>query len=128
MRKAEGKELGYVILPVGVPTGLTPSEALNDNEKFRVVWEILNALRAHDDRFNANINKMEYGGDMSEFIEVVAVTEQLRDERDTGKNERSSDIGGEGYGDESNDALPSTEQQFGFDFDDFQQALSLIHI
>lgn len=122
MRKAEGKELGYVILPVGVPSGLTPSEALNDNEKFRVVWEILNALRAHDDRFNANINKMEYGGDMSQFIEVVAVTEQLRDERDSERGQSGSDIGGEGR-DENGDSLPNTPQQFGFDFDEFQQAV-----
>jgi len=123
MRKAEGKELGYVILPVGVPSGLTPSEALNDNEKFRVVWEILNALRAHDDRFNANINKMEYGGDMSEFIEVVAVTEQLPDGGDNYGAEQGSDIGGEGYGDGEGDNLPRPPQQFGFDFDEFQQAV-----
>ncbi|PJN93033.1 hypothetical protein CNY89_24390, partial [Amaricoccus sp. HAR-UPW-R2A-40] len=50
MRRAEGKKMGYVILPVGVPAGVPPEQALSDNEKYRVVWQILNALRAHDDR------------------------------------------------------------------------------
>lgn len=56
MRKSEGKDYGYIILPVAVPQGKSPSEALNDNTRFKVVWQILNALRAHDDRFNAVVN------------------------------------------------------------------------
>lgn len=56
MRKSEGKDYGYIILPVAVPPGKSPSEALNDNTRFKVVWQILNALRAHDDRFNAVVN------------------------------------------------------------------------
>ncbi|MEV1134532.1 DEAD/DEAH box helicase [Rhodococcus coprophilus] len=59
MRKAEGKEYGYIILPVGVPAGMAPSEALADNKRFKVVWQVLQALRAHDDRFNATVNKLE---------------------------------------------------------------------
>ena len=58
MRKAEGKDYGYIILPVAVPPGAEPSTVLNDNKRFRVVWQILNALRAHDDRFNAKINSI----------------------------------------------------------------------
>lgn len=58
MRKAEGKDYGYIILPVAVPPGKSPSEALNDNTRFKVVWQILNALRAHDDRFNAKVNSI----------------------------------------------------------------------
>lgn len=58
MRKAEGKDYGYIILPVAVPPGVSPSQALNDNTRFKVVWQILNALRAHDDRFNAKINSI----------------------------------------------------------------------
>lgn len=59
MRRAEGKEYGYIILPVGVPAGMAPSEALADNKRFKVVWQVLQALRAHDDRFNATVNKLE---------------------------------------------------------------------
>lgn len=59
MRKAPGKQYGYIIIPVVIPTDVKPEEALNDNERFKVVWSVLNALRAHDDRFNATINKIE---------------------------------------------------------------------
>ncbi|WP_416046590.1 N-6 DNA methylase [Propioniciclava soli] len=59
MRKAPGKEFGYVILPVAIPAGLAPEEALKDNKRFKVVWDVLNALRSHDDRFNAMINTID---------------------------------------------------------------------
>ncbi|MFW2044333.1 helicase-related protein, partial [Acinetobacter sp. ULE_I053] len=62
MRKADGKQLGYVILPVVIPAGVEPEQALNSNEAYRVVWQVLNALRAHDDRFDAMINKLEFNG------------------------------------------------------------------
>lgn len=58
MRKSEGKEYGYIILPVAVPAGVSPSQALSDNRRFKVVWQVLNALRAHDDRFNAMVNSI----------------------------------------------------------------------
>ncbi|QPK78783.1 DEAD/DEAH box helicase [Corynebacterium lizhenjunii] len=58
MRKSEGKDYGYIILPVAVPPNVSPSEALQDNARFKVVWQILNALRAHDDRFNATVNAL----------------------------------------------------------------------
>ena len=57
MRKAPGKKLGYVILPVVIPHGMLPHEALNDNKVYKVVWEVLQALRSHDDRFDAFVNK-----------------------------------------------------------------------
>lgn len=37
MRRAEGKKMGYVILPVGVPAGVEPEVALRDNERYRVI-------------------------------------------------------------------------------------------
>lgn len=59
MRKAPDKKYGYIIIPVVVPANVKPEDALDDNERFKVVWTVLNALRAHDDRFNAMINKLE---------------------------------------------------------------------
>ena len=65
MRRAEGKKLGYVILPVAIPPDTSPEAALNDNERYRVVWQILNALRAHDERLDARINQAKLGEDIS---------------------------------------------------------------
>ncbi len=59
MRKAEGKTYGYIVLPVAVPAGTDPATALSDNERFAAVWSVLRALRSHDDRFDAEINKID---------------------------------------------------------------------
>jgi predicted helicase len=59
MRLAPGKEYGYIILPIAIPAGMEPHKALEDHKRYKVVWEVLQALRSHDDRFNADINHIE---------------------------------------------------------------------
>lgn len=59
MRKSEGKKYGYIIIPVMVQSDVDPDKALDENKDFATVWSVLNALRAHDDRFNATVNKIE---------------------------------------------------------------------
>ena len=73
MRKAQGKDVGYIILPIGIPAGMAPEEALKDNEKYKVVWQVLQALRAHDDRFNATINRIELNKARPDQIQVIGV-------------------------------------------------------
>ncbi|QIK53794.1 DEAD/DEAH box helicase [Dysgonomonas sp. HDW5B] len=55
----EEKKYGYIIVPVVVPADVSPEVAMQDNERFSVVWRILNALRAHDENFNATVNKIQ---------------------------------------------------------------------
>ncbi len=71
MRKAAGKKMGYVILPVGIPPGVPADIALGNNKKYRVVWQILNALRAHDERLDAVINQGGLGQNVSDRILIV---------------------------------------------------------
>ena len=52
------KRYGYIIIPVVVPQDVKPEDALNENKYFKVVWDILNALRSHDDQFNAEVQKL----------------------------------------------------------------------
>ena len=59
MRKSPGKKYGYIIIPVIVPSTEEPEKALDNNERYKVVWTVLNALRAHDDRFNAVVNQIK---------------------------------------------------------------------
>ena len=59
MRKARGKEYGYIVLPIAVPAGVSAARALDDNQRFAAVWSVLRALRSHDDRFDAEINKID---------------------------------------------------------------------
>jgi len=127
MRRAEGKSMGYVILPIGVPAGVKPEDALNDNEKFRVVWQILNALRAHDDRFDATINKMDLGVNVSDHIEIIAVSNTLPEKQEGKKEGPSIGTGGIDSGD--NESLDNTSNnkpspgQKSFVFDEFQKAI-----
>ena len=74
MRRAEGKDFGYIILPVAVPAGMASERALDDNKRFQVVWQVLKALRAHDERLDAAINSMELNGQGPENIIVEQVS------------------------------------------------------
>ena len=71
MRKSPGKRFGYVILPIAVPAGVTPEEALNDNERYKVVWSTLNALRSHDERIEGMIAGMQLGEHPSDRLKVI---------------------------------------------------------
>lgn len=78
MRNAPGKDRGYVVLPVVIPTGVEPHEALNDNKTYKVVWDVLQALRSHDDRFDAMINKLDLIGKDHSKMEVIAITDKIQ--------------------------------------------------
>ncbi len=75
MRKSPGKEYGYIILPIATTWEMEPEEALDNNENFRVVWTVLQALRAHDERLNAEINKIELNKKESDRIQVIGLKE-----------------------------------------------------
>ena len=58
--EAAGKDIGYVIIPITVSPGVSPERALDDNEKYKSVWQILNALRSHDERLDKTVNKIAH--------------------------------------------------------------------
>ncbi|WP_405190454.1 DEAD/DEAH box helicase [Streptomyces anulatus] len=94
MRLAEGKKYGYIILPVAVPAGMPPEQALADNRRFRTVWQVLQALRAHDDRFNATVNQLDLNNRRPDNIMVANAT----DDRESISGEGD---GGDGQGEAS---------------------------
>ena len=75
MRKAPGKEFGYIILPIGIPHGVSAESALRDNKRYAAVWEVLQALRAHDERFNAMVNRIDLTSERDDKINVIGVPE-----------------------------------------------------
>jgi predicted helicase len=79
MRKLEGKKYGYVILPIAVPADMDPATALNDNKKYKVVWQVLQALRAHDERFDAMVNKIDLTKSTEDKINVIGVGGKTKD-------------------------------------------------
>ncbi|BAZ85400.1 hypothetical protein NIES806_16030 [Dolichospermum compactum NIES-806] len=72
MRKAEGKKYGYIILPVSIAADIPPEIALKDNE-YKVVWQVLQALRSHDERFNDTINKIELNKRRPDKISIIGI-------------------------------------------------------
>lgn len=105
MRKAEGKKFGYIIIPVLVPGDKNADEILDTSDDFKIVWSVLNALRAHDDRFNATINKIELNKKKPKIINVTG----------------GGNFGGKpivGGGDDGSEPVQGT-----LDFDELQQEL-----
>lgn len=66
MRKSEGKRYGYIIIPVAIPNFEDPNVALDDNQRYKTVWQVLQALRSHDERFAAMVNKVDLNKALSE--------------------------------------------------------------
>ncbi|WP_313312532.1 type ISP restriction/modification enzyme [Pulveribacter sp.] len=87
MRNAPGKKRGYVVLPVVIPAGVEPHKALNDNKTYKVVWEVLQALRSHDDKFDAMVNKLELVGNDRSKIEIIAVSDKIQQKSKRKKDE-----------------------------------------
>lgn len=105
MRNAPGKKRGYVILPVVIPAGVEPHDALNDNKTYAVVWQVLQALRSHDDRFDAMVNKLDLIGKDASKMEVIAITDKIPKKQDklqtrdgTKGGAKNKDAGRGGFG------------------------------
>ena len=73
IRKFEGKDYGYIILPIVIPAGETPETILDNNKSYDVVWQVLNALRSVDERFEATINKLELNKKKPKNIQIIGV-------------------------------------------------------
>ena len=111
MRRSEGKKYGYIIIPVVVPADAEGDKVLESHPNFKVVWTVLNALRAHDDRFNAEVNKIELSKKKPRNILFGGVGASRRDD------EQHSD------GDGRSRSLSAAEQlaeQLALSFNDLQ--------
>ena len=85
MRRAEGKKYGYIILPVVVPAGDDPAAALDRSSAYAHVWEVLQALRSHDERFEAWVNKLDLNRDSKNGpVSVIAVGSRGDGDDDSG--------------------------------------------
>lgn len=78
MRKSAGKKYGYVILPVVIPPNMPPSDSLDKSDAFKVVWDVLQALRSHDDSLSEDISKRDLDKKYQGKIEVIALSDQLK--------------------------------------------------
>lgn len=84
MRRAEGKKRGYIVLPVIVPEGrrVTDSEFLRGSA-FQPVWDVISALRAHDERMDVWVNTADMGGEPP--IILIDKTQPSGEDESTGR-------------------------------------------
>ena len=113
MRNAPGKKRGYVVLPVVIPAGMEPHEALNDNQTYKVVWQVLQALRSHDDSFDAMVNKLDLIGSDPRKMEVIAITDKAekKTKKTRGTTNGKAGKGQYGIGSKNHDAPGQLTQQ-----------------
>jgi len=132
MRKAEGKKRGYVVLPIVIPAGVEPHEALNDNKTYKVVWQVLQALRSHDDRFDAFVNKLDLIGKDPSKMEVIMVTDKVapkltskskNKEENKKLQNRNLARGGNSIGEAINNQSPQTEIEYEFEIGEVERAI-----
>lgn len=104
MRIAKGKQFGYIILPIAIPEGMSTSEALRDNTRYKVVWQVLQALRAHDERMDAAINQIELNAKAPEsiLVDTVDLSPKKRARTNVGGNAGGGDHPGGGTEDDEN--------------------------
>ena len=98
------------------------------NERYKVIWQILNALRSHDERLEADINKIDFTGHPGDRIEIIPVTDTLPSKR---KKREAADLGigqgGEdqdrGEGDRTAEDASASNEQYSFGFDSYSKAI-----
>lgn len=112
MRKAAGKQFGYIIIPVFVPAGTDEAAALSSSKDYKVVWDVVRALRSHDERLDAVINAGNFGDD-SELEKIVEV--EVLDESKLKKAKK--DTGGKKHKIGEREGKPGIEEEeLGLDF------------
>ena len=125
MRNAPGKKRGYVILPVVIPEDMEAHEALNDNKTYKVVWDVLQALRSHDDTFDALVNKIEFDGQNKRKMEVVSITDEVKkkSKKEPGGDKNPSGKGQHGIGESTGGTPQEIQPQLQFQVSDLERAL-----
>lgn len=110
MRKSENKDYGYIILPVVIPAGETPETVLDNNKHYEAVWQIINALRSVDERFEAMVDKINIA--KPKQLEVIGIG---------GPPSKGNDIENTGNGEPPTNEFQPTQLEF--DWDQFESAI-----
>lgn len=115
MRRADGKRFGYIIIPVFVPSGTDEATALSSSKDYKVVWDVVRALRSHDERLDAVINAGNFGDTnaLDRIVEVEVLDESKLKLPTRGGKPREHRIG-EGV---KGDAPEQVEEELPLDWD-----------
>ena len=122
MRRFEGKDYGYIILPVVIPAGYTPEEALDNTDAFKVVWEIVQALRSHDERLEGGVNSLQYDMATTSVVQVINI------DKNKGKGQNGGSAAGGSADEDGQESTPGDPGQMKMDFSDreLQEAVNAV--
>lgn len=122
MRRFEGKDYGYIILPVVIPAGYTPEEALDNTDAFKVVWEIVQALRSHDERLEGGVNSLQYDMATTSVVQVINI------DKNKGKGQNGGSAAGGNAGEDGQESTAGDPGQMKMDFSDrkLQEAVNAV--
>ena len=73
MRKHSEKKYGYVIIPIGIPPKEKSETVLDNNKVFEMVWNILGAMRSHDNRMNIEANMADLRQKMISNVKIIGI-------------------------------------------------------
>lgn len=132
MRRAPGKQYGYIIIPVVVPLGGDPDKILSSGA-YETVWQVVRALRSHDERLEAIINAASLGDTtaLRRVVEVEVLDEnRLRLSRR--KNRSASHVGSEDHtdateqdqGELGDDAMENVQGEFDYELAKMAKAIN----
>jgi len=85
LRKAKNKKYGYIIVPMIFSSNQDAEIETNRNEKYKPIVEIINALAAHDESMNIEIERIRQTGE-SEIIDEAASPESQKNSGGDSKN------------------------------------------
>ena len=108
MRKFEGKEYGYIILPIVIDANADPATALDNSKKYKQVWQVLNALRSTDERFEAEVNKLDLNKGKSDRISLNIVPTNPSDTDNDNDDQNTNN--GQNSGKKSENSLQNAER------------------
>lgn len=132
MRRAPGKQYGYIIIPVVVPLGGDPDKILSSGA-YETVWQVVRALRSHDERLEAIINAASLGDTtaLRRVVEVEVLDEnRLRLSRR--KKRSASHVGSEDHtdateqdqGELGDDAMENVQGEFDYELAKMAKAIN----
>ncbi len=65
------KKYGYIVIPVVISDERMTDKTLSANEDYKVVWQVVQALRSHDERLDTEINKVGVTGRLPQSICIL---------------------------------------------------------
>ena len=74
MRRSPDKKFGYIILPIARPPNVSPQDTVSGSA-YQAVWQVINAITAHDDRFEAKVNQLRLQAGDEPLIDFVGGTD-----------------------------------------------------